>query len=133
MAPMIDVIFLLLVFFVCTASFRAIELGLPTNLQLTGTVDAETPIDPELVDLDEIIIRLNWADERPSWEINEKRYDRSAELGRVVASVARLQPDLPVILDVDPNVPLGKVIDLYDLCRGVGLQKIAFAASENGS
>ena len=31
MTPMIDVVFLLMVFFVCTASFKAAELVLPTR------------------------------------------------------------------------------------------------------
>ena len=43
MTPMIDVIFLLLIFFVCTASFRAVEEVLPTNLSLPGAIGAESP------------------------------------------------------------------------------------------
>ena len=37
--------------------------------------------------------------------------------------------ELPVILDVDGEVPLEDVIDVYDLCRRIGLDRIQFAAS----
>ena len=40
------------------------------------------------------------------------------------------QTDAPVILHPDPEVPLGHVIDLYDLARLIGFAKIQFAASE---
>ena len=35
-----------------------------------------------------------------------------------------------VILDIDGNVPLENVIDVYDVCRQIGLRRIQFAASE---
>ena len=130
MTPMIDVIFLLLIFFVCTASFRAVEQVLPTNLLLPGAIGSEAPIDPEVADLDEIVVKILWADGRPRWRINEKDHDRLDDVGAVLASVARVKNDLPVILDVDGAVPLENVIDAYDLCRRIGLMKIQFAASE---
>ena len=49
MTPMIDVIFLLLIFFVCTASFQAPEQILPTNLRLPGSLDNLPPPDEALL------------------------------------------------------------------------------------
>ena len=46
MTPMIDVIFLLLIFFVCTARFRASEEVLPTSLSLPGAIDTRKPRSP---------------------------------------------------------------------------------------
>ena len=34
MTPMIDVVFLLLIFFICTASFQIVEQNLPSRIQL---------------------------------------------------------------------------------------------------
>ena len=45
MAPMIDVIFLLLIFFVCTASFHPPEQVLPTRLSLPGSIDTDVPVE----------------------------------------------------------------------------------------
>ncbi len=46
MTPMIDVVFLLLIFFVCKASFQIAEAVLPSPLATGGTTAVELP--PEL-------------------------------------------------------------------------------------
>jgi biopolymer transport protein ExbD len=132
MTPMIDVIFLLLVFFVCTASFQAIEQILPTRLSLPGAIDSPAPPDPDLEDLDEIVVRVLWVDGRPAWEINRRQYGSLAQVRAVLEAARNLKSDLPVILDVEPDVPMEHVIDVYDLCRVVGLQRVRFAASAAG-
>lgn len=135
MTPMIDVIFLLLIFFVCTASF---DIGvreeiLPTRLSFPGTIQSPVEIDPEVVDLDEIVVEVLWRNVggrwQARWKINERDYDQLAEVGGVLAAIKRLKSGLPVILDVEPDVPMEDVIDVYDLCREVGLERVQFAAS----
>lgn len=133
MTPMIDVIFLLLIFFVCTASFQAVEETLPTNLQLPGALESRLPPPEELLDLDEIVVKILYDAGRPHWQINQRDYQDLAGVRGVLAQVARLKNDLPVILDVAGDVPLENVIDVYDACRRIGLSKVQFAASENVS
>ena len=130
MTPMIDVIFLLLIFFVCTASFHPPEEVLPTSLSLPGAIDSPVPVEPELEDLDEIIVKVSWEDGRAVCRINQGE-PRGLEAVRavLVAIARRVKADVPVILDVDGQVPMEGVIDVYDLCRQAGLEKIRFAAS----
>ncbi len=130
MTPMIDVIFLLLIFFVCTASFQALEEILPTNLSLPGAIAADVPVDPELEDLDEIVVKILWRKGRASWQINRRDYVRLDRVRAVLRAAAQIKVDLPVILDPAPDVPLEAVIDVYDLCRQIGLEKVQFAASD---
>ena len=130
MTPMIDVIFLLLIFFVCTASFQPPEEILPTRLSLPGAVESDQqPVDPELLDLEEIVVEILRRHGRAEWRINQRQYNRLAEVRDVLTAVARVQIDLPVILDVEPAVPMEDVIDVYDLCRKIGLERVQFAAS----
>lgn len=129
MTPMIDVIFQLLIFFVCTASFQAPEAVLPTNLSLPGGIDSQVQVDPELKDLDEIVVKIHWRENRAGWEINQRLYGRLEEVRAALAGVAQVKIDLPVILDVEGDVPMEDVIDVYDICRLLGLKKIQFAAS----
>ncbi|OHB72273.1 MAG: hypothetical protein A2V70_10410 [Planctomycetes bacterium RBG_13_63_9] len=129
MTPMIDVIFLLLIFFVCTASFRAPERTLPTHLLLRGSIDSDVEVDPAIVDLDEIVVKLLRANGRTHWQINDVDYGQLAQVRAVLTKVKGLKADLPVILDVDASVPMEDVIDVYDVCRQVGLEKVQFAAS----
>ena len=133
MTPMIDVIFLLLIFFVCTASFRPPERVLPTRLSLPGTIQSDAQLDPDLEDLDEIVVEVLWRNIdgrwRAQWQINDEDYTSLTDVGAVLLTAKELKNDLPVILDVEPDVPMKDVIDVYDLCREVGLGKVQFAAS----
>lgn len=128
MTPMIDVIFLLLIFFVCTASFQAPEEVLPANLSMPGSID-DVVIDEQLEDLDEIIVKVLWREGRPRWQINQRDYNQLGQVHAVLRAAAGVKIDLPVILDVEGQVPLENVIDVYDLCRRIGLTRIQFAAS----
>ena len=131
MTPMIDVIFLLLIFFVCTAGFQVVEEILPTNLSLPGSVDTEVEIDPLEEDLDEITVKIFQRGNRPAWQVNGRDYDRLEQVGAVLSAAAEIKIDLPVILDVDAEVPIEDVIDVCDLCRQIGLQRIQFAISSD--
>jgi len=130
MTPMIDVVFLLLIFFVCTASFQIPEQVLPSRLSLAGGSEVELPLEPELQDLDEIVIRVTRAAGQVRWTINEQHYESLEELRETLLALVKIHSAIPVILDVAGDVPLGGVIDVYDLCRGVGFQRVQFAASE---
>ncbi len=129
MAPMIDVIFLLLIFFVCTASFRPPEQVLPTQVSLPGAEPTETPPDEEFEDLDDLVVKVLWRESAPAWELNNRRYDSLGEVRTVLEAAQRVQPGLPVILNVEPEVPMNHVVDMYDLCRIIGLVRVQFAAS----
>ncbi len=58
MTPMIDVVFLLLVFFVWTASFQAAEQVLPSHLLSSHGTSEQIDVEPELIDLDQVIIKM---------------------------------------------------------------------------
>ncbi len=130
MTPMIDVVFLLLIFFVCTASFQIPEEILPAGLvALSGSsvdVDVEIELEP---DLEQVIVKIGYQEGRATWLVNERPYESLAQVRSVLAAVAAIDASVPVILDVEGTVPLGNVIDVYDVCRLVGLDQIQFAAS----
>ncbi len=129
MTPMIDVIFLLLIFFVCTANFQPPEQILPTQLSLPGEIDSDVPVPPEVEDLDQIVVKVVWREGQVGWQINDVDYDLLTDVRAVLREVKKVKIDLPVILDVEPVVPMEYVIDVYDLCRDVGLGRVQFAAS----
>lgn len=130
MTPMIDVIFLLLTFFICTTSFRAPEEALPTNLLAAGTGHAELPLDPELEELEEVVVRVLWENERPRWRINDRELAELTDVREALAPLARVQRNLPVVLRAASEVPLGALIDVYDLCRQLGFERIQFTAGK---
>jgi biopolymer transport protein ExbD len=131
MTPMIDVVFLLLVFFVWTASFQIVEHLLPSRLLPTAGQGNPTDIDPEEADFERVVIRVLASSGRPLWLVNDVPRSSLAEVGETLEGLAGIKPDASVILDPDPAIPLGDVIDVYDLARLAGFAKIQFAASEN--
>jgi biopolymer transport protein ExbD len=136
MTPMIDVIFLLLIFFVATAGFQRPEETLPTNLSLPGTLPETVPVDSEWEDLDDVVVKILWRSGEPRWQIemrgqqvNERTCSNLKELAGVLAAVARVKIDLPVIIDPEGDVPMEHMIDAYDVCRQTGLKRVRFAVS----
>ena len=62
--------------------------------------------------------------------MNDALIGSLAQLRSVLANIASIKRDAPVILHPDGDVPLGDVIDVFDLSRIVGFEKVQFAASE---
>jgi biopolymer transport protein ExbD len=128
MTPMIDVVFQLLIFFLCTASFLAPEELLPTSLAIPSGNTVEQPIEPE-PELERILVRATRVDDRTLWVVNGLPCDTLNEVNEVLQSVVDIDATLPVILDVAADVPLGDMIEVYDLARLAGFTRIQFAAT----
>ena len=132
MTPMIDVVFLLLVFFVWTASFQAVEYLLPSSLsqkQGSGqTVNLDQP--PPEIEFEDIVVRISYVDKRPAWSVNGQSVGSLNDVRERLALVADIKTDSPVILHPDESVPVGNVIDVYDATRLAGFTQIQFAIAE---
>ncbi|MFO0944350.1 MAG: biopolymer transporter ExbD [Planctomycetota bacterium] len=126
MTPMIDVIFLLLIFFLCTAGFKIAESVLPTRLPTTGAVD-RTP-SPTPTDLEAVRVLLRGAAEDCQVELNGRVLAGIPDLIQSLRKLGSISKDLPVVLDIGPEVQLGNVVHVYDGCLSAGLSRIHFAA-----
>jgi biopolymer transport protein ExbD len=122
---MIDVIFLLLIFFICTANFQRPEQLLATDLSLTGDTVVSPVSKPKSIDV--AIIKITY-DRKPVYTVTENRCETIEQLSKVLNSLSELKQDLPIIITPDKNVPMEIVIRVYDTCREAGLTKIQFAA-----
>jgi biopolymer transport protein ExbD len=126
MTPMIDVVFLLLIFFLWTSSFQAIETLLPSHLTTAGGGAGSADLAVE--DFEHIVIRL--AGDRASdvaWQINGQPVPSLDDLHARLRTLAGIRPDLPVIIDPDDGVPFGPIIDVYDTALSVGFSNLQFA------
>ena len=132
MTPMIDVVFLLLVFFVWTASFQMVELILPTEMSAQMGQQPDQPVDqlpPPL--LENVVIRIGWDGNQPIWTLNNQPFDSVADIGERLRVISDIEPNAPIILHPQPIVPLGFVIEAYDVARLAGFSKIAFAVNQS--
>ena len=126
MTSMIDVIFLLLIFFVCTANLNAVEEILPTQFSLSGVTISDLEPEPGFLNLQYARIRISYQNRIPYWQIEGQSCQTVHDVQAVLARIARSKSDLPVIIASESNVPWGNVIDTYDICRSVGLEKIQY-------
>lgn len=145
MTAMIDVVFLLLVFFVTTTRFRIPEGELQAYLPPEGR-----PVEPHerKIPVDEIRITLRVAregtapkTEEPEVFIDGKRLGDKVDyvsLGQLRDRLVELAPDaemrkeVPVIINSQKTLAYRWVIATLDICRSIGFDKVHFAASPAG-
>jgi biopolymer transport protein ExbD len=132
MTPMIDVVFMLMIFFVWTSTFQIPEFILPSSLlnDLQGTGQPPEP-DPEVLDLEQVVVRLLASEGQPvRWLINDAPVASLDVVRQRLLVLAAIRTDLPVIVDADDIVPLGSVIDVYDAARVAGFEQVQFAVAQ---
>ncbi len=111
LAPMIDVVFLLLIFFMVATTFieREKEMGLELPVAESGD---DVGLEP-----DEIVINL-MRDGTIRMSGEDVGQD---ELAERLSRVARRDPETPVTIRGDRAVEHGHVVGVMDACRGAGL------------
>jgi len=131
MTPMIDVVFLLLVFFVWTASFQIAEQTLPAELSSQmGTAPSKLVEPPPEKDLEDIVIAVSF-DGSAAWTLNGQSLTDAAAVERKMAAIARVDAAATVIVHPAPNVPLEYVIQTYDAAKLTGFTSVSFAVNGN--
>ena len=132
MTPMIDVVFLLLIFFVCASIGDVREDIMPTRLS-AGTVSAADPVEQE-VWVTEIWVKLTNHDGGPvQLALNDRPMDSFDQLILQLQALAEVTPDSPVILDISPEVTCGDYMRAYDSCVAADFESIHFAMSKTSS
>jgi biopolymer transport protein ExbD len=119
MTPMIDVVFQLIIFFLWTSSFQAVEYLLPGRVSMaTGTDATElTEPPPPEADLGELVVRVLLRDSELQWYVNDLPIDSLSQLRLRLRQIGEISREMPVLLHPDGEVPLGDVMDVYDLAR----------------
>ena len=118
---MIDVVFLLLIFFLCSSSMARPEKSLPSRLPRAGPAAR-----PRVDELDAVRIRLFFAGGTVRTTCDGQSCDAPGELLAMLRARRRLgQP--PVIIEGQPDVPFGYMVAALDACRQAGLSRAAFS------
>ena len=134
MTPMIDVVFLLLVFFVCASIGQKPESLLPADIG-KGTTAPEIELPPEPDELPTQPVRIRLARNARSGaldiRLNERPVADAAELTRRLKTLSDLAPGSPIILNIDDEVSVQQFIGIYDLCQVLAFESISFAVPES--
>jgi len=117
MTPMLDVVFILLIFFIVTASFVK-EAGIEVNRP-----EAATAVKKERAN---ILVAIS--DKGEIW-INKRRIDVRA----VQANIERLKAENPqgtVVIQADKKATTDVLIKVMDSARAAGVYDVSIAAQE---
>ena len=126
MTPMIDVVFLLLIFFVWTASFQIVEMTLPSQLTEMVGAGANQEVKLEEEDFESVIVRIQQDNQQVQWMVNDQPTSSLADVRERLRMVATIRSDLPVLIDPAEQIQLGFVLDVFDIARDAGFQNIQF-------
>ena len=116
MTPMLDVVFIMLIFFIVVASFIK-EAGVEVNRP-----DKNQPDNPE----DSTSILVEVASDNQIWMEN-----RRVDIRAVRANIQRLlaeDPEAPVTIKVEKGAEAGIVVDVADAARESGVAAVNWAS-----
>ena len=133
MTPMIDVIFQLMIFFMCSIHFKSLEGKLYAYMPQIGVNHTEVfvPLIPE------VRIKLAYSESSPLMtrvKLGDIDFNDWNSLERHLKDLApRLVTAdgldvIPVKIDADGNVPAQAVVSVLNICKKAGVQKTEFAA-----
>lgn len=116
LAPMIDVILVLTIFFMCATKFTTDERRFDLDLPQAGAAGATADGRPEIVEVEASgAVRLAGDDvEMP-------------ELSARLAASRGVRPDLAVTIRGERAVPHGRMAEVYEACRAAGVTRVAIA------
>ena len=116
MLPLIDIVFLLLVFFIYAMLSMAVHRGLPVELPLSNTAEIEKKLTLSVtVKTDETIY------------VNKERVTL-ADLTRVLREKAGESRDSGVLIFADRALPYQLIYKVLDKIRQAGLSRISLQA-----
>ncbi|MFH0738265.1 MAG: biopolymer transporter ExbD [Candidatus Omnitrophota bacterium] len=114
-APLIDMIFQLLIFFMLTSSF-VIQPGIKVNLPRAVTSEVVKYENMELIISAENVTYFNG------------NVVTNAELKNLLGQVSKRKQ--AILIKADKRASLGRVVEIWDACRDLGITQINIATNQ---
>lgn len=120
LAPMIDIVFLLLIFFIVTWQFSREEVDLRIAVPTS-----EEGADPQRV-LGEIILNVRADGTVAVWGETKTR----PQLKETLSAIAQQHKNQPVRVRGDATTPFQRIVEVIDTCQQSGIWNISFATQK---
>ena len=118
-APMVDIVFLLLIFFLVTWNFSRNETELDVKVPKAREGKETRRAVGEVI----LNVKSNGT------VVMNRRQMNAAELQDTLQKIASLYPDQAVILRGDESTDYRHVVEVLDTCRRANIWNVAFATS----
>ena len=122
LTSMIDVVFLLLVFFLVTANFAQKESKLPAALQTEGGGVRSSDLQPQ-------IIQISVMNGQSIYTIGQVQCSDRASLESVLQQLPR---DAGVAIKAEPDVPVQAIATALQAARNSGFSRRSYVPSDSG-
>ncbi len=115
LTPLIDMVFLLLIFFLLTSNF-IVQPGIKVNLPKVATSEIIQAENIEVVVSAENVTYLNG------------KVVTSKDLKLLIVQVAKRKQT--ILIKADRRASLGRVVEVWDLCRDLGVSQVNIATNQ---
>lgn len=122
LTPLIDVVFLLLIFFMVSTTFQK-----DAELQLSLPEASQEPVPKEVESL-EIAINVRGQYFIDGRELTNNRLET---LRAAISKLSRGKRDIPLIIRADANTPHQAVVTAMDAAAQLGMLKLSIATSQS--
>ena len=119
-APMVDILLVLLCFFIVTWSFARKENELDVKVPAAQSGKEANPV------INQTVLNVK-KDGQVVWN---RKVTTLAELGAKLRQLANLYPDYAIILRGDENVDYKYIVAVLDTCRAANIWNVAFATGK---
>lgn len=121
MNPLIDVALVLLIFFILTASYAALQKLL--EMPDVKAADPSGVVSATKAEVDRLVIRVRAVQEggQPVFYVEDQRVDR-AGLGPELAKYVRTTHKTQLLIDASDDVDWGSVVALQDAAKRAGIE-----------
>ncbi len=115
-APLIDIVFLLLIFFLLTWNFLAqSQAGIKVNLPKAVTSEAVAEESLVISVTGENLIYLN---------------DKIVTIKELALKLESLPRKKSLLIKADKRASLGRVVEVWDICRNAGISQVNIATTQ---
>ena len=130
LTTLIDVVFLLLIFFVWTSSFEKPEYDLASEMTMPAATQSPsiTATPPPLFDEIEISLGPTLGN-TAAIELNGKLMADLAQLQSELVAIIKLGAQPAIVIQPDARTQMNHAIEVYDLARIAGFDQVLFAVS----
>ena len=127
-AAMIDVVFLLLIFFMCTTSFEAVDKDLAAQIpQVSGDPSEESDFEPIRIELRKAGAETETVGGEVQVFCDDLKCGGFGELAEMLEQ-RRAIADIPVIIAGEDEIDYENLVRVMDICYEVGFSRVAFSA-----
>ncbi len=132
MTPMIDVVFLLIIFFLASAGTEMIEKMMPSSVSREAPSAGGTGSQPteaiEFGDVNDVVIKIHDVNNQIVYEMASAKLTDLTDVNKRLRAIVDINSDVPIVIHPDDNINMATSVRVYDVARSTGALRVFFAA-----